>query len=141
MMGKCFITTTKLMTVGKVNRTPRPIWSWGIFLPGGGGGFPGFWILDRKDAEVRKATTPLLLHGSDFFSRHAAPPSRCKVAEVRKATTPLLLQQGSNFLIRRCKALRQTSTHQESFSLRGQNEGAEVVGDTKLANRSTFKQI
>ena len=110
-MGKCFITTTKLMTVGKVNRTPRPNWSWGIFLPGGGGGFPGFWILDRKDAEVRKATTPLLL------------------------------QQGSNFLIRRCKALRQTSTHQESFSLRGQNEGAEVVGDTKLANRSTFKQI
>ena len=83
-----------------------------------------------------------------FFSRHAAPsawtqppPSRCKVAEVRKATTPLLLQQGSNFLIRRCKALRQTSTHQESFSLRGQNEGAEVVGRTKLADRTTFKQI
>ena len=110
MMVKCFITTTKLMTVGKVNRTPRPKVV-GYFFAWRHGWIPGFWILDRKDAEVRKATTPLLL------------------------------QQGSNFLIRRCKALGQTSTHQESFSLRGQNEGAEVVGDTKLANRSTFKQI
>jgi len=117
-------------------------------LPGGGGGFQALGILERKVAEVRKATTPLLLQESLFFFSHAAPsawlqppPSRCKVAEVRKATTPLLLQQGSNFLIRRCKALRQTSTHQESFSLRGQNEGAEVVGRTKLADRTTFKQI
>ena len=109
---------------------------------------PGWGILERKVAEVRKATTPLLLQESLFFSRHAAPsawlqppPSRCKVAEVRKATTPLLLQQGSDFLIRRCKALRQTSRSQESFSLRGQNEGAEVVGRTKLADRTTFKQI
>ena len=81
-----------------------------------------------------------------FFSRHA--PSflvwgilERKVAEVRKATTPLLLQQGSDFLIRRCKALRQTSRSQVSFHLRGQNEGAEVVGRTKLADRTTFKQI
>jgi len=55
-------------------RTPRPNWSWGIFLPGGGGGFPGFWILERKDAEVRKATTPLLLHGSLFFAWAAVSP-------------------------------------------------------------------
>jgi len=64
-----------------------------------------------------------------------------KGAEVRRATTSLLLHQGSDFLIRRCKALGQTSRDQESFRLRGQNEGAEVVGRTKLADRTTFKQI
>ena len=98
-----------------------------------------------QNAKVRKATTPLPLRCPFFLQARSSVPGwgilERKVAEVRKATTPLLLQQGSNFLIRRCKALRQTSTHQESFSLRGQNEGAEVVGRTKLADRTTFKQI
>ena len=110
MMVRCFTTTTKLMTVGKINRTPRPKVV-GYFFAWKRSSFLVWGILERK------------------------------VAEVRKATTPLLLQQGSDFLIRRCKALRQTSRSQESFSLRGQNEGAEVVGRTKLADRTTFKQI
>ena len=106
----------------------------------------GSWI--AKMQKFAKRPLRYFCMNPIFFSRRTAPSawlqpflSRCKVAEVRKATTPLLLQQGSNFLIRRCKALRQTSTHQESFSLRGQNEGAEVVGRTKLADRTTFKQI
>ena len=102
-------------------------------------------VASTQNAKVRKATTPLPLRCPFFLQARSAVPGwgilERKVAEVRKATTPLLLQQGSDFLIRRCKALRQTSRSQESFSLRGQNEGAEVVGRTKLADRTTFKQI
>ena len=102
-------------------------------------------VASTQNAKVRKATTPLPLRCPFFLQARSAVPGwgilERKVAEVRKATTPLLLQQGSDFLIRRCKALRQTSRSQVSFSLRGQNEGAEVVGRTKLADRTTFKQI
>ena len=102
-------------------------------------------VASTQNAKVRKATTPLPLRCPFFLQARSAVPGwgilERKVAEVRKATTPLLLQQGSNFLIRRCKALRQTSTPQEAVRLRGQNEGAEVVGRTKLADRTTFKQI
>tara|TARA_Y100001937_G_scaffold126411_1_gene195628 strand:+ start:957 stop:1352 length:396 start_codon:yes stop_codon:yes gene_type:complete len=102
-------------------------------------------VASTQNAKVRKATTPLPLRCPFFLQARSAVPGwgilERKVAEVRKATTPLLLQQGSDFLIRRCKALRQTSRSQVSFHLRGQNEGAEVVGRTKLADRTTFKQI
>ena len=102
-------------------------------------------VASTQNAKVRKATTPLPLRCPILLQARSAVPGwgilERKGAEVRRATTSLLLHQGSNFLIRRCKALRQTSTHQEAVRLRGQNEGAEVVGRTKLADRTTFKQI
>ena len=102
-------------------------------------------VASTQNAKVRKATTPLPLRCPFFLQARSAVPGwgvlDRKGAEVRRANTSLLLHQGSNFLIRRCKALRQTSRSQESFSLRGQNKGAEVVGRTKLADQTTFKQI
>ena len=122
-------------------RTPRPKVV-GYFFAWRRRRLPGSRDLGSQRCRSSQSDHSVTSACISFFSPGMQPPpSRCKVAEVRKATTPLLLQQGSNFLIRRCKALRQTSTHQESFSLRGQNEGAEVVGRTKLADQTTFKQI
>ena len=110
-----------------------------IFLPG----FSSLLDPKRKGSQSDHSVTFALSDSSPGMQRCIPGWGilERKGAEVRRATTSLLLHQGSNFLIRRCKALRQTSTHQESFSLRGQNKGAEVVGRTKLADQTTFKQI
>ena len=109
-----------------------------IFLPG----FSSLLDPKRKGSQSDHSVTFALSDSSPGTQRRAwlgdLGTQRCRSSQSDHFVTSA---PRFEFLIRRCKALGQTSTHQEAVRLCGQNEGAEVVGRTKLADRTTFKQI